>query len=142
MEHSTLSGMSLSNPSPQSSGTSHPLLLHSHRRGGGKSVRARGDEEHQEKKVLQINMSKAHMNSQRLEHRSALGPLHAYIYIYWLLGECFDGIPECKNVSRSLNLAPSLGLSSFCWFDLSNFSVIHFVLSDYILFLFCFVLFK
>jgi hypothetical protein len=55
-----------------------PFLRAPARRGGRKSVKAKGDGGHQENKALYINSINAHLNSQRLRqhaqglHRSAL----------------------------------------------------------------------
>lgn len=109
-----------------------------HRRGGRKSVGARGYGGQKESKFLQINWAKL-MNSQRLKeqaqvlHSLSPGP-HIYITgltLVFLWGSCV-----CEWVV--LILVPFLRLFSFCWFALSNFDEISFVLSYFILL--CFML--
>lgn len=67
LKHSALNRMSPSNPFPQSSEKS----------GGGKNVRATGDGEHQENKMLANQLRKAHMNLQGIH-----GSLCMY-YSFW-----------------------------------------------------------
>lgn len=60
------------------------------------------------------------------------------MFLYQVLGvyitafSIFMGLLSVR-ISGSLILVPSLGLISFCWFALSSFYVIDFVLSSFIL---------
>lgn len=73
LEHSSLNGMSPSNPFPE--------LRERQGSSSRKNVKTRGVRGHQNHKALYITMSNTHMNSQRQEqhaqglHRSAPGPL-------------------------------------------------------------------
>ena len=76
--------------------------------------------------------SKAHMNSQRLRQHTQ--GLHLVLCIYTRAAHlCFYGI--FLGTGGSPILVPSLGLFSFCWFDLPNFNT-----KGFYYILFCYVL--
>lgn len=102
---------------------------------GRKSIRARGDGGHQEDMVLWVNMTKAHMSTQR-QARNARGLLRSLqVLCVYILGSNLVVLwgPSVWT-NESLFLVTSLGLFSFCLLVSSNSDVLAFALSYYILF--------
>lgn len=103
-------------------------------RGERKSIRARGDG-HQEDRVLWVNMTKAHMSTQRLaQHAGGLLRSVQVLSICILVSNLVILWGSSVWTSGSLFLVTSLGLFSFCLLVSSNSDVLVFVLSYFILF--------
>lgn len=95
--------------------------------------RCRGHGGHSKNRVLYIVTSKAHMNSQRRrQHAQGLHEsIRSSVYKLCLPVLCFYGIPECTNKGVSHSYSTPLVL--FLLSVLSNFNVLNFVISYYII---------